>query len=41
MEDALPETHDVLAHLVPTPDKAESIWWLDEVTDFISTEAYS
>jgi hypothetical protein len=40
MEDGLPESHEVLAILVPTPDKAV-IPWLDEVLGFISTEAYS
>jgi hypothetical protein len=40
MEDALPESHEVLAYLVQKPDKAV-IPWLDEVLDFISTEAYS
>jgi len=40
MEDALPESHEVIAYLVPKPDEAV-IPWLDEVLGFISTEAYS
>ena len=37
----MPETIEVLACIVPKPSEARVIEWLDDVEDYICTEAYS
>jgi hypothetical protein len=37
----MPETYEVIACIVPKPCEARVIEWLEEIEDYISTEAYS
>jgi hypothetical protein len=37
----MPETYEVVACIVPKPCEPRVIEWLEEIEDYISTEAYS
>jgi len=37
----MPETYEVIACIVPKPCEPRVIEWLEEIEDFICTEAYS
>jgi hypothetical protein len=37
----MPETYEVIACIVPKPCEPRVIEWLEEIEDYICTEAYS